>query len=269
LSVPGLKAQKKLQADSLKTEYRLEERIPYRDAAAEKPDDLVKKECQLDLYYPVNKKGFATVVWFHGGGLSGGNKEIPEILRKQGFAVVGPEYRKNPEVTCPVYIEDAAAAVAWTFRSIAKYGGDTAKVFLSGHSAGGYLDLMLAMDNRWLAKHGIDAGRIAGVIPLSPQVITHFKIRKERGIEDTQVVVDEYAPFHYISKDLPPMVIITGDRELEMLGRYEENAYFVRMLKLVGNTRIKLFELDGFGHSPMKNPGLYLMVDELKKMLKN
>ena len=120
-----------------------------------------------------------------------------------------------------------------------------------------------------LAKHGIEASRIAGVLPLSPQVITHFKIRKERGIEDTQVVVDEFAPFHHIRKDLPPMVIITGDRELEMLGRYEENAYFVRMLKLVGNTRIKLFELDGFGHSAMKNPGLYLMVDELKKMLKN
>jgi hypothetical protein len=64
-------------------------------------------------------------------------------------------------------------------------------------------------------------------------------------------------------------VIITGDRELEMLGRYEENAYFVRMMKLVGNTQIKLFELNGFGHGGMKKPGLYLMVDEMKKMLKN
>ena len=127
---------------------------------------------------------------------------------------------------------------------------------------------MLAMDKQWLAKHGIEAGRIAGVLPLSPQVITHFKIRDERGIKDTEVVVDEFAPIRHISKDLPPIVVITGDRELEMLGRYEENAYFVRMMKLVGNTRIKLFELAGFGHSPMKNPGLYLMVDEMKKMLK-
>ncbi|HNX80072.1 MAG TPA: alpha/beta hydrolase, partial [Prolixibacteraceae bacterium] len=71
----------------------------------------------------------------------------------------------------------------------------------------------------------------------------------------------------YVSKELPPMVIITGDRELEMLGRYEENAYFVRMMKLVGNKNIKLFELEGLGHSEMKNPGLYLMLKELKKML--
>jgi acetyl esterase/lipase len=263
--LPGA-AQKK-QDEITKTEYRLEEKIPYRDATIEKLDDLAKKECQLDLYYPVSKKGFATVVWFHGGGLSGGNKEIPEILKKQGFAVVGVEYRKNPEVKCPVYIEDAAAALAWVFRNIGRYGGDTTKIYLSGHSAGGYLDLMLGMDKRWMAVYGINAGRIAGLLPLSPQVITHFKIRDERGIKDTEVVVDEFAPIHYIAKDLPPMVIITGDRELELLGRYEENAYFFRMMKLVGNTKTKLFELDGLGHSEMMKPGLYLMLKELKKML--
>ena len=73
--------------------------------------------------------------------------------------------------------------------------------------------------------------------------------------------------FH-VRKDLPPIIVITGDRELELLGRYEENAYFVRMLKLIGHTRNKLFELDGFGHSAMMEPGLYFLVDELKKLLK-
>lgn len=262
-----LSGQKKQSGDPEKIKYRLETEIAYRDSTNEKMDAYAREQCLLDIYFPENKKGFATLIWFHGGGLSGGNKEIPEILKNQGFAIVVPEYRKNPEVTCPVYIEDAAAAVAWTFTHIEKYGGDPGKIFLSGHSAGGYLDLMLAMDNRWLANYGIDAGKVAGVFPLSPQVITHFKIRKERGIEDTQVVVDEFAPIHHISKDLPPIVIITGDRELEMLGRYEENAYFVRMMKLVGNSNIKLFELEGLGHSEMMKPGLYLMLKELKKML--
>jgi len=113
---PGV-SQKK-QDNPIKTEYRLEEKIPYRDALKENLDDYAVKNCQLDLYYPVNKKGFATVVWFHGGGLSGGNKEIPEILKNQGYAVVGVEYRKNPQVKCPVYIEDAAASVAWVFEHI-------------------------------------------------------------------------------------------------------------------------------------------------------
>jgi acetyl esterase/lipase len=260
-------AGQKKQDEADNPAYRLEQNILYRDSTKEQLDDYASKLCRLDLYYPENSGDFTTVVWIHGGGLMGGSKEIPDILKNRGFAVVGIGYRKFPEVKCPVYLEDAAAAVAWTFNNIGRYGGNPSKIILSGHSAGGYLDLMLAMDNRWLDKYGINAGKIAGVIPLSPQVITHFRVRQERGIGETQVVVDEFAPIHHISKDLPPVVIITGDRELEMFGRYEENAYFVRMMKLVGNEHIKLFELDGLGHSEMKNPGLYLMLTEMKKML--
>ena len=253
---------------SLKNEYLLEKSIPYRDTVKEGLDEYAGENCQLDIYYPVGKKDFATVVWIHGGGLTGGKKEIPELIKNQGFAVVGIEYRKNPVVKCPVYIEDAAAAVAWVFNNIARYGGNPHKIYLSGHSAGGYLDLMIGMDKKWLAKHDINSKLLTGLIPLSPQVITHFKIKNERGINDTQPVIDEFALLFHVRKDLPPVVVITGDRELEMLGRYEENAYFERIMKLTGNTQIKLYELEGFGHSAMKEPGLYLMLEELKTLMK-
>jgi acetyl esterase/lipase len=248
-------------------QYKQEKEIPYRDAKLEKLDSYAIENCQLDIYYPTNKKEFATVVWFHGGSLTGGKKELPEKLMKQGFAVVSVEYRRNPVVKCPVYIEDAAAAVAWVFKNIGKYGGSPDLIFLSGHSAGGYLDLMVGMDKRWLQKHNIDANRIAGLLPLSPQTITHFKIRKERGIEDTQPIIDEYAPLFHVRKDLPPLVLITGDRELEMLGRYEENAYLMRMMKVVGHKQTTLFELDGFGHGPMMQPGLYLLIRQVNELI--
>ena len=263
----SVSAQKKQPKDTAKYEYRIEKSIPYRDVKAEKLDDYAIKNCQLDIYYPVNKKAFATLVWIHGGSLKGGKKEIPEKLMNQGFAVVGIEYRRNPEVNCPVYIEDAAAAVAWTFRNITKYGGDSTKIFLSGHSAGGYLDLMVGMDKKWLEKYHIDANRIAGLLPLSPQTITHFTIRKERGIRDTQPIIDEFAPLFHVRNDLPPLVLITGDRELELLGRYEENAYLARMMKMNGHTKTQLFELQGFGHGPMMQPGLYLLLDQLHKLI--
>lgn len=260
-------AQKKQQKDTIKYEYRTEKSIPYRDAKTEKLDEYTIKCCQLDFYYPVNKKAFATLVWIHGGSLKGGKKEIPEKLMNQGFAVVAIEYRLSPNVLCKQIIEDAAAAVAWTFRNVSKYGGDSTKIFLSGHSAGGYLDLMVGMDKKWLAKYNIDANRIAGLLPLSPQTITHFAIRKEQGIKDTQPVIDEYAPLFHVRKDLPPLVLITGDRELEMLGRYEENAYLARMMKLNGHTQTQLFELQGFGHGPMMQPGLYLLLSQLNKLI--
>ena len=86
---------------------------------------------------------------------------------------------------------------------------------------------MIGLDKKWLNVYRIDANRIAGLIPFSAQAITHFTIRKERGIADTQPVVDEYAPLFHVRKDAPPMLLITGDREMEMLGRYEENAYLI------------------------------------------
>lgn len=46
------------------------------------------ERCKLDLYYPENAKDFPTVVWFHGGGLSGGSKFIPEELKNCGLAVI-------------------------------------------------------------------------------------------------------------------------------------------------------------------------------------
>lgn len=60
----------------------------------------------------------------------------------KGFAVIGVGDRLSPKVTAPAYIEDAAAAVAWVFKNIEKYGGNNDLIFVSGHSAGGYLGLM-------------------------------------------------------------------------------------------------------------------------------
>ena len=53
----------------------------------------------------------------------------------------------------------------------------------------------------------------------------------------------------HVRRDAPPLVLITGDRELEMLGRYEENAFLMRMMKVAGHTNTKLYELQGYGHN--------------------
>lgn len=229
-------------------------KIPYVERT--RPDE----KHHLDLYIPTGVKNFATVVWFHGGGLTGGSRHIPEALKGKGFAVVAPSYRLNPTVTAPAYIEDAAAAIAWTLRNIGTYGGDRRKVVLSGHSAGGYLSMMVAMDPKWLKAQGEDASEIAGLAPFSGQCITHFTVRKERGQADTLPIIDEYAPLFHVRKDLPPILLITGDREEELLGRYEENAYLWRMLKLVGHPNVALRELDGFNHGEMPEPAFPLLV---------
>ena len=186
----------------------------------------------------------------------------------KGYGVIGVEYRLSPKATAPSYIEDAAAAVAWVFNNIAKYGGSRNLIFISGHSAGGYLGMMITLDKSWLAKYHIDPNSIAALIPFSGQAITHFTIRKEQGIKNTQPIVDKYAPLFFVRADAPPMLLITGDREQELLGRYEENAYLQRMMKLTGHTRTTLYELQGFNHGGMAEPAFPLLLKEVAKVTK-
>jgi acetyl esterase/lipase len=244
-------------------QYGTETNIPYYSDVINQNDAYLASQCTLDIYYPKDSKNYATIVWFHGGGLTGGSKEIPEALKGKGYAVIGVEYRLSPKVTAPAYIEDAAAAVAWVFRNISHYGGSADLIFISGHSAGGYLGMMITLDKKYLSKYNIDANRIAALIPFSGQAITHFTIRNERGIKATQPIIDNYAPLYHVRADSPPMLLITGDRELELMGRYEENAYLSRMMKLAGNTRTKLYELQGFNHVNMPEPAFPLLLKEV------
>ncbi len=249
-------------------EYRTERDIHYYSDSVQAKDVYLASQCTLDIYYPVNTKNFPTIVWFHGGGLTGRKKQIPEALMNKGYAVIGVEYRLSPKAKAPSYIEDAAAAVAWVFNNIGKYGGRKNLIFISGHSAGGYLGMMITLDKTWLAKYNIDPNCIAALIPFSGQAITHYTIRKEQGIKNTQPIIDKYAPLFFVRSDAPPMLLITGDREQELLGRYEENAYLQRMMKLTGHTRTKLYDLQGFNHGGMAEPAFPLLLKEVEEVTK-
>ena len=252
-------------AESSSGDYQTDPDIAYR-----RGDELSayqREACRLDVYYPTGITKFPTVVWFHGGGLTSGQREIPVELKEKGFAVVAVDYRLHPKVKSPAYFEDAAAAVAWTIQNISHYGGAPDQVFVSGHSAGGYLAAMIGLDKRWLAAHNIDADTLAGLIPYSGQTVTHFTIRAERGIDRTQPIVDELAPLYHVRKRAPPMLLITGDRDLELLGRYEENAYLWRMMQVVGHADTELYELEGYRHGDMAAPAHPLLIRFVERIV--
>ena len=230
-------------------------------------DGYRKERCKLDVYYPVGKKGFPTIVWFHGGGLEGGGKHVPEMFMNQGFAVVAVNYRLSPKAQNPAYTEDSAAAVAWAYKHIEEYGGSPRRVFVTGHSAGGYLTLMVGLDKSYLQEYGVDADSIAAYLPISGQTVTHFTIRKERSLPEGIPVIDQYAPCNKARKDTPPFVLITGDRNLEMADRYEENALLASVLKNIGNKKVSLYELQGFDHGQVYVPGCCLVANYIRNFI--
>ncbi|MBP1593255.1 MAG: nlhH 1 [Bacteroidetes bacterium] len=247
------------------TGYLYEYNIPYK---SQSKDVYEQSRCKLDVYYPKNVKNFSTIVWFHGGGLEGGEKFFPKELLDKGVAIIAVNYRLSPKATNPAYTDDAAAAVAWTFNHIQQYGGNTKQVFVSGHSAGGYLTLMLGLDKSYLAKYNIDADSVAAYFPISGQTTTHYTIRKERGLPLDLPIIDNYAPSNHARKDASPFVLITGDRDLEMSARYEENAHLAAVLKALGHKQTELYELKGFDHGTVVAPACYLIIDHIKKYSK-
>lgn len=249
-----------LSINAQSIEYKSSNAISYLDSTGKSLSEYQKKMCLLDIYYPINKEKVPVIVWFHGGGLTGGEREIPEALKNKGYIIVGVGYQLSPNVKAEVCITDAAAAIAWVFKNIETYNGNPNSIFISGHSAGGYLALITVMNQKLLNKYNIQANKVAGLIPFSGHTITHFTIRAERGIPGEQPIVDEFAPLYYVRKDAPPILLITGDRELEMLGRYEENAYFYRMMKVSGHDDIMLYEMDGYGHN-MTDPAYPLLLN--------
>jgi acetyl esterase/lipase len=222
--------------------------------------------CLMDVYYPENVKDFPTVVFIHAGGLKQGQRYIPGELMNQGFAVVSISYSLYPKAKSPEFIEDAAASVAWVFKNIENVGGSADKIFVSGSSAGGYLAMMVGLDKQWLAEYEIDANRLAGIISLSGQAITHVAIREERGGHRAKPVVDELAPLNHVRGDAPPLLIVTGDRELELLGRYEENAYLKRMMEINGHKATQLHEIKGADHAGVEKPGHEFLKEFVKRV---
>ncbi len=246
------------------TPYITETDLPF----TQKTDSLSRQRLKLDIHHPADGEcGQPVIVWFHGGGLTGGQKFIPAELVERGYVVVAPNYRLIPDVTVTECIDDAAEAVNWVFRNIDRYGGDPSKIFVSGHSAGGFLTSMIGLDKSRLAPYGIDADSIAGLIPYSGQVITHFSDRKTHGIGELTPWIDRNAPLFHVRKDAPPYIIITGDADRELYGRYEENLYMWRMMRLTGHPDVRIFKLDGYNHGDMAAPAHHILLNETARLL--
>lgn len=245
--------------------YRTLTDIPY--SASE--DQYAKERCKLDIYYPEDASKAPAVVWFHGGGLTAGEKYIPEELKESGLIVVAVNYRLLPRCSMDDCIDDAAAAVAWTFRNISRFGGSEDRIFVSGHSAGGYLTSLIGLDKKWLARYGINADSIAALVPFSGQAITHFSYRRLKGMSELQPCIDEYAPLYWVRPDSAPYIMITGDSEMELYGRYEENLYMWRMMKLAGHKDTEIYKLDGYDHGAMAAPAFHILKNTIRRIAKD
>jgi arylformamidase len=131
-----------------------------------------KDELQrLDVYAPRDAKDAPTVVFFHRGEWTKGDKSEasykPKFLNENGVVFVSANYRLSPAVKHPAHINDVAAAVRWVYDHAAEFGGSNKKIVVMGHSAGCHLVTLLALDPRYLAEVKLRPSDLRGVVTWS------------------------------------------------------------------------------------------------------
>ena len=128
----------------------------------------------LDIYTPTEAApagGWPVVMFFYGGSWNSGERAdygfVGSALAARGVLTMVADYRLYPEVRYPEFLRDSALALAWGLEQAGRLGGDAKRLFVMGHSAGGYNAAMLALDARWLAAAGHAPSELAGWIGLA------------------------------------------------------------------------------------------------------
>jgi acetyl esterase/lipase len=188
--------------------------VPHDDfrLVADRPyGDLPRQK--LDIYMPIKtNRTTPVVIFFYGGNWQTGSKRdylfVGQALASRGFIAVIPDYRLYPEVRYPAFLEDGAKAVSWTLRHLDELGGDPGSVHLMGHSAGGYIAAMLALDQRWL---GSDRTRIASAVGLAgPYDFLPLTDPVLQVIFGTEPDLPRTQPITFADGSAAPLLLVSG-----------------------------------------------------------
>ena len=173
---------------------------------------------KLDVYVPATARAGArlpVVVFFYGGGWVDGARAdygfAARAFAARGYVAIVPDYRLVPGVRFPAFVQDGALAVKWTRDHVAEFGGDPARIALSGHSAGAYIASMLTLDRHYLADIGVDPRIIRAAALLSgPYEFYPFTEMRGRDALGQWPRPAETQPISFARADAPPMLLMHG-----------------------------------------------------------
>jgi len=203
----------------------------------------------LDIYRPLppppaNAKRPA-IVLIHGGGWSGGTRELmaphARWFAGKGLVAVNISYRLTAEPGLRVgdCVADAEAAVAWVRAHAADWGIDPARIAVAGESAGGHL----AACTGPIAQR---PARADALILFNPVIDTAsadgWRMDASYTVEERQAI----SPAHHVASGAPPTLVLHGEADkVTPIGGSEQ---FVRALRKAGN-KVELVRLPDTGHA--------------------
>jgi len=182
----------------------------------------------VSIFRAANPDGRVLVFW-HGGGWTSGYREWMHFnapaFTTAGVTFVAPGYRLAPGHVFPTAREDCIRALAWVYRNIDAYGGNPAKIFVGGHSAGGHLAALLAARRGWPSRVDLPADVVKGALPVSGTywfgadsgLSMRPRFLGPEGPDNRNE--DEASPIRHLEPPLPPMLLFHGSEDFPHLAR--------------------------------------------------
>ncbi|HEY2022211.1 alpha/beta hydrolase [Paraburkholderia sp.] len=146
------------------------------------------QEIPLRLYRPARKTALPVLLYFHGGGFTKGSVDQAEFAARY-FAehlpalVVSVGYSLAPRFPFPAAPEDAHRAALWVQMRARAFGGNSRKIGVAGHDAGGQLANCLAFIARDRGDVQIVAQALFG--PMLDPSLTRLGDEKRLGSDIT------------------------------------------------------------------------------------
>src|SRR5215510_10349191 len=228
---------------SITTPYRIVPNITYVTAN--------NYEAKLDVYSRTDTQTpQPTIIYIHGGGWTGGAKETQLFnlfpYLEMGWNAVNVEYRLARVSEAPAAVEDCLCALRWVIRNAKQYGFDTAKLVVSGGSAGGHLALTTGMIP---ASAGLDRQcpgteelKVAAVVDwygitdvadlLDGPNMRTYAVQWLGARPNRVEIAKRVSPLTYVRPGIPPIISIQGDADPTV--PYSHSVHLMEALQKAG-----------------------------------
>lgn len=182
------------------------------------------KPLKLNVFVPrkMNGKKLPVLVYVHGGNWNTGNKNIYGFFgrnfAKKDVITVIPSYTLSPEANYDQMAAEIATAIKWVETDIETYGGNPEKLFVTGHSAGGHLVALAAMN----PKYGVPEGTVSGIILNDAAGLDMKHYLEQIPPTDTNDYLTTWtndpqewknaSPIYFLNDKTPPFLIYVGTK---------------------------------------------------------